>query len=171
MFSFLTGKKDEQAPAPSSAPPAPNPPEPSSQADGTASPAPDTPFTPPAAWNVDALTAPHPVQTGDAPQVGPADAAQTAEFQQRIIDVIKTVYDPEIPVDIYELGLVYEIIVDADRKALIKMTLTSPACPSAQQIPQEVRYKVKAIPGITDATAALRGLLAGTAATGPIVWK
>jgi len=151
MFSFLTGKKDEQAPAPSSAPPSPNPPEPSSQADGTASPAPDTPFTPPAAWNVDALTAPHPVQTGDAPQVGPADAAQTAEFQQRIIDVIKTVYDPEIPVDIYELGLVYEIIVDADRKALIKMTLTSPACPSAQQIPQEVRYKVKAIPGITDA--------------------
>lgn len=91
------------------------------------------------------------MQTSEASHVGPSDAAQTAEFQQRIIDVIKTVYDPEIPVDIYELGLVYEIIVDAERRALIRMTLTSPACPSAQQIPQEVRYKVKAIPGISDA--------------------
>jgi len=161
LFSFLTGKSDAAgSPASATAPigqaatvdaPAPNPPAPSSQADGTAAAAPDTPFTPPPAWNVDALTAPPPVQTGEASQVGPVDAAQTAEFQQRIIDVIKTVYDPEIPVDIYELGLVYEIIVDADRRALIRMTLTSPACPSAQQIPQEVRYKVKAIPGIADA--------------------
>ena len=86
-----------------------------------------------------------------APEIGPADPALTAEYQQKIIDVIKTVYDPEIPVDIYELGLIYEIIVDANHRALIKMTLTSPACPSAQQIPQEVRYKVKAVPGITDA--------------------
>jgi FeS assembly SUF system protein len=151
MFSFLSGKKDEQAAEPALAAPAPNPPAPVSQADGTASPAPETPFTPPAAWNTEALTTPHPVQTGEAPQVGPADPAQTAEFQQRIIDVIKTVYDPEIPVDIYELGLIYEIIVDASSRALVKMTLTSPACPSAQQIPQEVRYKVKAIPGIADA--------------------
>ncbi|HEX5068941.1 MAG TPA: iron-sulfur cluster assembly protein [Vicinamibacterales bacterium] len=163
LFSFLTGKDDSAASAEKTTGPAsagqaspaatgaPNPPAPSSQADGTAAPAPDTPFMPPPAWNVDALTAPHPVQAGEAVQVGPADPAQTAEFQQRIIDVIKTVYDPEIPVDIYELGLVYEIIVDADRKALIRMTLTSPACPSAQQIPQEVRYKVKAIPGIADA--------------------
>jgi len=79
------------------------------------------------------------------------DAAKTAEYQQKIIDVIKTVYDPEIPVDIYELGLIYEIIVDAQNRALVRMTLTSPACPSAQQIPQEVRYKVKAIEGITEA--------------------
>jgi FeS assembly SUF system protein len=111
----------------------------------------DTPFTPPPAWNLDALTAPHPVQTGEVPQIGPVDPEKTAEYQQKIVDVIKTVYDPEIPVDIYELGLVYEIIVDADSRALVKMTLTSPACPSAQQIPQEVRYKVKAIPGITEA--------------------
>jgi FeS assembly SUF system protein len=151
MFSFLTGKKDEQAPDTAPAVPAPNPPAPSSQADGTAAAAPELPFTPPEAWNIESLTKPHPVQSGDAPQIGPADPAQTAEFQQRIIDVIKTVYDPEIPVDIYELGLVYEIIVDADRRALVKMTLTSPACPSAQQIPQEVRYKVKAIPGIAEA--------------------
>ena len=67
------------------------------------------------------------------------------------IGALKTVYDPEIPVDIYELGLVYDIIADADRHVLVKMTLTSPACPSAQQIPSEARYKIKAIPGVTDA--------------------
>jgi FeS assembly SUF system protein len=111
----------------------------------------ETPFHPPEAWNTESLTAPKPVQQGEVPQVGPVDPAKTAEFQQKIVDVIKTVFDPEIPVDIYELGLIYEIIVDADQRALIRMTLTSPACPSAQQIPQEVRYKVKAIPGIADA--------------------
>jgi len=111
----------------------------------------DSPFSAPAAWNLDALNTPAPKQEGEVPQIGPLDPAATAEFQQPIIDVIKTVYDPEIPVDIYELGLIYEIIVDSEKRALIKMTLTSPACPSAQQIPQEVRYKVKAVPGITEA--------------------
>ena len=85
-----------------------------------------------------------PVESG-----GPS--VDTHKLEQLIIDALHTVYDPEIPVDIYELGLVYEIIVDAERRALVRMTLTSPACPSAQQIPQEVRYKVKAIPGIADA--------------------
>ena len=76
--------------------------------------------------------------------------ADDATFQA-IIDTIKTVYDPEIPVDIYELGLIYDISVDAEKRVLIQMTLTSPACPSAQQIPNEVRWKVKAVPGVTDA--------------------
>jgi FeS assembly SUF system protein len=67
------------------------------------------------------------------------------------LELIKTVYDPEIPVDIYELGLIYDIVVDAQSNVLIKMTLTSPACPSAQQLPSEVRYKVKAVPGVTEA--------------------
>jgi FeS assembly SUF system protein len=111
----------------------------------------ETPFHAPEAWNTEALTAPKPAQPGEVPQVGPMDAAKTAEFQQKVIDACKTVFDPEIPVDIYELGLIYEIIVDADSKALVRMTLTSPACPSAQQLPQEVRYKVKAIEGIADA--------------------
>jgi FeS assembly SUF system protein len=142
MFSFLNGKKDNNetgagAPAPPQAAPK--------------TPQADTPFHAPEAWNIDALTAPHPAQEGTAPQIGPADPARTAEFQQKIIDVVKTVYDPEIPVDIYELGLIYEIIVDAECRALVRMTLTSPACPSAQQLPQEVRYKIKAIPGITEA--------------------
>jgi FeS assembly SUF system protein len=79
------------------------------------------------------------------------DLVRTAELQGPIVEVIKTVYDPEIPVDIYELGLIYDIVVDAERRVLIRMTLTSPACPSAQQLPSEVRYKVKAVPGVSDA--------------------
>ena len=166
MFSFLTGKKDDkdvkgvqdvkEATDVKASPSATSTLPPPSAVDTDAPPrswdiGDESPFTPPAAWNVDALTAPAPKPDGEVPQVGPLDAAAPAEMQQPIIDVIKTVYDPEIPVDIYELGLIYEIIVDAEKRALIKMTLTSPACPSAQQIPQEVRYKVKAVPGITDA--------------------
>jgi FeS assembly SUF system protein len=108
------------------------------------------PYTPPEGFDTSSLTAPMPA-AADPPKVGPADPANTAELQSKIIEQIKTVYDPEIPVDIYELGLIYEIIVDAERRVLINMTLTSPACPSAQQIPSEVRYKVKAVPGVTDA--------------------
>ena len=163
MFSFLTGKKSgsevtegrpevSERGAAEAAPTAGTAPAPASASTwDTWDSGGDTPFHPPEAWNTESLTAPKPVQPGEVPQVGPVDPAKTAEFQQPIIDVIKTVFDPEIPVDIYELGLIYEIIVDAEQRALIRMTLTSPACPSAQQIPQEVRYKVKAIPGIADA--------------------
>jgi FeS assembly SUF system protein len=102
-------------------------------------------------WNVDALKAP-PAETegGDNPAVGGADAARTAELQPKVVEAIKTVFDPEIPVDIYELGLIYDIWADADSNVAVKMTLTSPACPSAQQIPSEVRWKVKAIEGVKD---------------------
>ena len=110
-----------------------------------------TPFQPPEAWNVDALTAPRPEPIGDKPEIGPVDPVRTAELQPKIVEALKTVYDPEIPVDIYELGLVYGIDVDAEKRVLVSMTLTSPACPSAQQLPSEVRYKVKAIPGVQDA--------------------
>jgi FeS assembly SUF system protein len=156
IFSFLTGKSDGPATAdgPASEATAVAAPSPESIAEPTAAAAPaETPFAAPAAWDIDtgALTAPVVTPSTDAPTVGPADTALTAELQGPIIEVIKTVYDPEIPVDIYELGLIYEIIVDAERRALVKMTLTSPACPSAQQLPSEVRYKVKAVPGVSDA--------------------
>jgi FeS assembly SUF system protein len=110
----------------------------------------DLPFSVPEGLNIDALTTPVP-SASETPQIGPVDAAATAELQPKIVEVVKTVYDPEIPVDIYELGLIYEILVDAERRVLVKMTLTSPACPSAQQIPSEVRYKIKALPEVTDA--------------------
>jgi FeS assembly SUF system protein len=110
----------------------------------------DLPFTVPEGLNIDALTTPVP-PVSESPNVGPPDPARTAELQPKIVEVLKTVYDPEIPVDVYELGLIYEIIVDAERRVLVRMTLTSPACPSAQQIPSEVRYKVKAVPDVADA--------------------
>jgi FeS assembly SUF system protein len=155
MFSFLSGKSGEAAPPeaehPDQAGTAAGTPAP--QMPGATDAGAETPFAPPSAWDMDtaALTAPAPSTSAHQPQVGPADAVKTAALQGPIIEVIKTVYDPEIPVDIYELGLIYEIIVDADDKALVRMTLTSPACPSAQQIPSEVRYKVKAVEGISDA--------------------
>jgi FeS assembly SUF system protein len=153
LFSFLTGKKDDLASAAGvaeSVRPEPARPEPA-LSEPAASHSSGTPFSPPPAWNIDALTAPPPESTSPASHLGPVDPAVTASFQQKVVEVIKTVYDPEIPVDIYELGLVYEILADADHQVLVKMTLTSPACPSAQQIPSEVRYKVKAIPGVTEA--------------------
>lgn len=148
LFSFLSGKTADNAPEANAAvatPPAETP----VNEPATA----DTPFVPPAAWDIEtgALTAPLASAATDAPTVGPADPVLTAELQAPIIEVIKTVYDPEIPVDIYELGLIYDITVDAERRAHVKMTLTSPACPSAQQLPSEVRYKVKAVPGVSDA--------------------
>ena len=102
-------------------------------------------------WNTDALTAPVEPDPSTQPVVGPADPGRTAELQPKIVEAIKTVFDPEIPVDIYELGLIYDIYADADSNVAVKMTLTSPACPSAQQIPSEVRWKVKAIEGVKDA--------------------
>lgn len=150
VFSFLsdlTGRKDEAAPAESTPAVASTPPTPAEPP----APVPETPFTPPPAWDAGPMASPRPETTHDALQVGPLDPEQTAALQSRIVEAIKTVYDPEIPVDIYELGLIYDIIVDADRNVLVNMTLTSPACPSAQQLPVEVRNKVKALPEVTDA--------------------
>ena len=102
-------------------------------------------------WNTEALTAPSETpERADNPKVGESDPARTAELQPKVVEAIKTVFDPEIPVDIYELGLIYDIWADAESNVAVKMTLTSPACPSAQQIPNEVRWKVKAIEGVKD---------------------
>lgn len=80
-----------------------------------------------------------------------ADAARTEELKPLILDAIRTVYDPEIPVNILELGLIYDVVVDAGSVAGIQMTLTAPGCPAAQSLPVEVAEKVKAIPGVADA--------------------
>lgn len=73
-------------------------------------------------------------------------------LQERIIQALKTVYDPEIPVDIYELGLIYEIKIYPINNVFILMTLTSPACPSAEAIPSEVESKLKSLEEINDVT-------------------
>ncbi len=71
-------------------------------------------------------------------------------LRDQVMDAIKTVYDPEIPVDIYELGLIYEVSVFPVNNVYIKMTLTSPACPAAESIPSEVETKVKMIKDVND---------------------
>lgn len=74
--------------------------------------------------------------------------AKQAELGQRVIDEIKTCFDPEIPVDIWELGLIYEITLSDDNELYIKMTLTSPNCPAAESLPAEVETKLKQLPDI-----------------------
>lgn len=73
------------------------------------------------------------------------------ELEEKIIQALKTCYDPEIPVDIFELGLIYEIRIDDEANVNIKMTLTSPMCPVAGTLPPEVQSKVAAVPGVKTA--------------------
>ena len=74
---------------------------------------------------------------------------KTQVIEESVVEVLRTVYDPEIPVNVYELGLVYNIDVDPTGAVVIRMTLTSPMCPVAGSLPPEVESKVKAIPGVT----------------------
>ena len=76
-------------------------------------------------------------------------------LRERVIDMIKTCYDPEIPVDIYELGLIYEVKIIEGNDVHVKMTLTSPACPVAESLPLEVEQKIKSIPDVNDAKVEL----------------
>ena len=71
-------------------------------------------------------------------------------MEAQVLDPLRTCYDPEIPVDIYELGLVYEVNVDDAGLVSIKMTLTSPHCPAVQSLPAEIESKVKAVSGVND---------------------
>lgn len=73
------------------------------------------------------------------------------QLEERVILTLKTIYDPEIPVDIYELGLIYDVVVHDDASVYIKMTLTSPACPVAGTLPGEVEQKVAQTQGATSA--------------------
>lgn len=72
------------------------------------------------------------------------------ELEDKIIAALKTVYDPEIPVDVYELGLIYDVKVHDGGAVTIRMTLTSPMCPVAESLPLEVQEKVMAVEGVTD---------------------
>jgi FeS assembly SUF system protein len=80
-----------------------------------------------------------------------ADPDNTARLKPAVIDAISTVYDPEIPVNICELGLIYDVAVDAAGGVLVTMTLTAPGCPAAQSLPSEVESKVRGVAGVTDA--------------------
>ncbi len=74
------------------------------------------------------------------------------ELEQRVVEALQTVYDPEIPVNIHELGLIYGITVDPSGAVSVRMTLTAPGCPAAQELPLTVEQRVREIPGVTAAT-------------------
>jgi FeS assembly SUF system protein len=74
---------------------------------------------------------------------------KSSSLESQVEDTIRTIYDPEIPVNIFELGLIYEIKIDEDNKVKISMTLTSPNCPAAESLPGEVEYKVQQVPGVS----------------------
>ena len=85
----------------------------------------------------------------------PSDGASTERIRADVVEALKSCYDPEIPVDIYELGLIYGVDVDERGRVGIRMTLTSPACPVAGSLPGEVEQKVRSVPGVTEVAVEL----------------
>lgn len=96
----------------------------------------------------EAVTDPTPEPTPASADAAASDATPT-QLQERIVEELKTVFDPEIPVNIYELGLIYDVSVADDGKASIRMTLTTPMCPAAEELPPEVETKARGVPGVT----------------------
>jgi FeS assembly SUF system protein len=96
---------------------------------------------------MDPETSPAPTATVAA-DAAPADPS---DVENGIVDALKTVFDPEIPVNIYELGLIYDIDIQEGGHVQVKMTLTSPGCPVAGSLPGEVKAKVEAVPGVASA--------------------
>lgn len=88
------------------------------------------------------------MEAQNAPQSTSVDALL---LESEIVEVLRSCYDPEIPVNIYELGLIYDLTVNPAGEVCVKMTLTSPACPVAGSLPPEVEAKVRAVPGVTSA--------------------
>lgn len=89
------------------------------------------------------------------PQSATATASDPSEIENSIVEALKTVFDPEIPVDIYELGLIYDIALQEDGTVKLKMTLTAPGCPVAGSLPIEVKNKVESVAGVTSADVEL----------------
>jgi FeS assembly SUF system protein len=80
-----------------------------------------------------------------------SETTDTSELGEKIVTVLKTIYDPEIPVDIYELGLIYDVFVNESSEVKILMTLTTPNCPVAETLPMEVEEKVKSLDEVKEA--------------------
>ena len=83
------------------------------------------------------------------------EPATNNELMDSVIEALKSIFDPEIPVDIYELGLIYDVAISEDGDAVVTMTLTTPHCPVAESLPQEVELRVLSVPGIRDAEVKL----------------
>jgi len=91
--------------------------------------------------------------TEKKPEPDPSESG--GALVEAVVEALKSIYDPEIPVDIYELGLIYDVAVDADGDAVVTMTLTTPNCPVAESMPGEVEMRVLSVPGIRDAEVKL----------------
>ena len=107
--------------------------------------------------------APAPETPDSTPGVAPAqteaaftpDPLKTLTLQPALVEAVSKVFDPEIPVNVYELGLIYNMDVDANSNVQVKMTLTAPACPAAQTIPIDVERRIREIPGVNDVKVAV----------------
>ncbi len=88
-------------------------------------------------------------------ETAPGGEATNEELRDTVIEALKSIYDPEIPVDIYELGLIYDVAISEDGDAVVTMTLTTPHCPVAESMPAEVEMRVLSVPGIRDAEVKL----------------
>lgn len=99
--------------------------------------------------DTDPSSSPSPAEKQD---VSPVEALENQALEARVIEAIRTCYDPEIPVNVYDLGLIYGVEVGAGGKVDIKMTLTSPMCPVAESLPPSIAATVKAIDDVSDAT-------------------
>jgi FeS assembly SUF system protein len=91
----------------------------------------------------------HPDNRQKDPASTPATPSGAEDIREKVIEQLRTVYDPEIPVDIYQLGLVYDVRVDDEGAAVVQMTLTSPMCPVAEELPIEVEAKARSVEGVT----------------------
>jgi FeS assembly SUF system protein len=155
MTGWINKPADAPGPEKSSSAAGPGPNEFMAQPETSAAPQPAGPdsqiFAEPPAAEVQAFS-------GGVPAPPPAAGAsfpapdESVPINKKIIDVIKTCYDPEIPVNIYELGLIYDVKVDEEDNAHVKMTLTAPNCPAAQSLPAEVKHKIEAMDEIKSAS-------------------
>jgi len=110
---------------------------------------------PPAAQHDKAEIAPAKVEAAPVAAASALPAEEDERLRSEIVAALKTVYDPEIPADIYELGLIYDIAIDGERNVAITMTLTAPACPVAGEMPSWVESAVNAVPGVANTTVTM----------------
>jgi len=107
----------------------------------------------PLPMNEPVVAAPEPARppTEEKPSAEPLTSEQIAGLRERIVAALQTCFDPEIPVNIYELGLIYDIAISPTGAVVVRMTLTSPACPVAGSLPPDVQRKIAALPQVTAA--------------------
>ena len=110
---------------------------------------------PSAAQSIAAAEAAQPVGSDASRELDPTRFVELKLLEGKVIEALREVYDPEIPLNIYELGLIYDVKVDPDRSVHVKMTLTAPACPVAGSLPGEVERKIETIPEVKSADVEL----------------